>query len=112
MKLLWSAGDFSEAHLIKQELEAVGIAASVQEDQPSLNLWPVSEPVTGARVFVLDDDLPRAKKLLADYLERTMPDAQAEDWTCRACGEVVEGHFGECWYCGAERQDEHTNESD
>jgi hypothetical protein len=27
----------------------------------------------------------------------------AEPWTCPQCGERIEGQFGVCWQCGAER---------
>lgn len=44
-------------------------------------------------------DEARARELLAQL---RLP-SSGEPWTCRACGEVLEPQFGQCWKCGADR---------
>ncbi|MCP5150038.1 MAG: DUF2007 domain-containing protein [Ectothiorhodospiraceae bacterium] len=54
-------------------------------------------------LWVLDDDqLERARALVEAFL-RPPHDAEAVQWRCPRCGEVLEGQFTQCWSCGTER---------
>ena len=44
-----------------------------------------------------DDDYPMAMDLLRDDQDVGAP--AHLDWTCPKCGEMVPGHFAECWNC-------------
>jgi hypothetical protein len=53
-------------------------------------------------LWVLDDgQFARARELLDAF--RQGAEQPAEDWTCGHCGEPLDGHFGSCWRCGADR---------
>ena len=46
--------------------------------------------------LVHDDHLAQARTLLAELA--ALPQRR---WVCRACGELVEGGFEQCWNCSA-----------
>ena len=93
-------------------LQAEGIAAVVQGEHifAVRGALPVSYPT----VWVLDEaDFGRARALVLEYEQSVTPDGEdlaAEPWTCPQCGERIEGQFGLCWQCGAERQFENAQE--
>jgi len=89
-----------EAAHIRNVLEACGIPAQLKNDRlwgavgeiPILEAWP--------QVWVeRESDISKARACLS-ALERA-PDRPA--WTCRHCGEWLEGQFLACWHCGRER---------
>lgn len=79
---------------------------SSQAPSPSLNGLRLSDPRTGLRVYVLDDDAPRGRHLTFDYLlppgspVDVIPPHRHATWTERF--EVVEGQ-GRCRIGGVER---------
>jgi hypothetical protein len=93
------------AQMVVDLLETQGIAAKVQGEHifAVRGALPISYPT----VWVLDeDDYDRARELVLAYEQNAAPgseDLAAEPWTCPQCGERIEGQFGLCWQCGAER---------
>ncbi len=69
-----------------QRAWAGSIAGEIPPDQALPELW------------VLDDERLEAARTTLDAL-RSLPHRH---WTCAACGESVDGPFGQCWNCGAE----------
>ena len=58
-------------------------------------------------LWLIDDqDLGRAREVLARFLAPPPSDSNAVPWDCPACGEPVEGDFDLCWNCGRARPDE------
>lgn len=97
----------TEAYLIKGVLEANGIVAEVHgESLFAARGEAPATPETLPTVWVVDDgDVARAHSILAaNGSARVQSDGAT--WTCRTCGESVEGQFTECWRCGAARVDE------
>jgi hypothetical protein len=94
-----------EAHMVVDLLQADGIAAVVQGEHifAVRGALPVSYPT----VWVLDeDDHDRAREIVLAYEQDAASDGEPlapEPWTCPQCGEQIEGQFGLCWQCGAER---------
>jgi hypothetical protein len=99
METVYLAADPIEAEILRQYLEAHGIACTIV----GAGLW-------GARGELAADVYPRlclhdaaqstqARGLLRQYEHRRH--AQAE-WRC-ACGEASPVHFESCWQCGAAR---------
>ncbi|GAB4113871.1 MAG: hypothetical protein Fur0014_16610 [Rubrivivax sp.] len=75
-----------------------GIAASVQRAYASGIAGEIPPDQALPEVWVLDDaQWPAAQALLREL----QAPAAAAPWACRACGEVIEGAFGQCWNCGA-----------
>ena len=99
------AEDPIAAQMVVDMLQAEGIAAMIQGEHifAVRGALPVSYPT----VWVLDDDdYDRARALALAYDQNAAPaskDGAAEPWTCPQCGERIEGQFGLCWRCGAER---------
>jgi hypothetical protein len=60
------------------------IAGDIPPDQALPELW-----------VVRDDDLQRAKDLLAE-----LQNPVQRRWHCPHCAELVEGAFEQCWNCG------------
>lgn len=90
-----------QAHALAAQLHAEQIHAVVEED-PNLMLG------TTARVWVAAEDVERASDVMARASDPAAGAAaeEGEDWTCPACDESVEGVFGACWSCGADRPPE------
>lgn len=105
MKQVYMAENPIAAQMVVDLLQAQGIAAKVQGEHifAVRGALPVSYPT----VWVLnEDDYDRARELVLAYDQNTTPDGEdlaAEPWTCPQCGEHIEGQFGLCWQCGAER---------
>ena len=63
---------------------------------------PINE--TWPEIWVTDDrDYIRARTLVDAVTTPTEPTEPR--WQCRACGELIEGQFTDCWRCGASRPD-------
>lgn len=107
MKQVYLAEDPVEAHIVVELLKAEGIAATVQGE----HLFAIRGvvPLDYPTVWVVDeDDYERARELALEY-DRGRYTAQEggapppQPWICPQCGERIEGQFGLCWQCGAER---------
>jgi len=97
--------DRTAAHLLRGALEAEGVAAHVQgEHLFSLQGELPAGPAFELRVCVVDDEqLPKARRVLAEWLARRAGRRGGERWQCASCGERHEPQFAACWRCGAER---------
>jgi hypothetical protein len=103
MKIIYTAENPVNAHLLKGILEAQGIKTIVKGD--SQWSFRVDLPVTPEfypTLWVLDDtDFERAMEIANDFESGEMKgDTEAEEWKCSNCGETNEGQFTECWQCG------------
>ncbi len=97
MKLLYSANDVRGIGLVRSALDDATIAYEVRNE---------SIPYPGAifypEIWVVEDsDFVRACEL-RDAVTR-LPTTPQNAWTCTSCGEQLEGQFGSCWKCGANR---------
>jgi hypothetical protein len=61
---------------------------------PPVECWPELWVIDDARVAEAQAILKRALAPMK---------AVRRTWTCRGCGEQIEGQFTECWKCGRER---------
>jgi hypothetical protein len=107
VKKVYMAEDPIEAQMVVDLLQAEGIAAMIQGEHifAVRGALPISYPT----VWVLDEaDYDRARALALEYDRRRYTEGESEaprpePWTCPQCGERIEGQFGLCWQCGAER---------
>lgn len=106
---VYYSDDFAECHGIRAHLESQGVSAMVQSGQVTAldggaNLFPT--PFSGFGVYVVqEEDVERGRALIVEYLENRGADATPSAWVCPGCGEAVQAQFGECWHCGAPRED-------
>jgi hypothetical protein len=97
MKRLTHAPNIAIAQLWADMLSQQGLGVSVQRyflggiagDLPPDQCWP--------ELWVMDDSkLDAARAALAQ-----LQNPSGASWMCSACGECIEGSFGQCWSCGA-----------
>jgi hypothetical protein len=103
MKQLHAARHGLEAHLIRGFLVSHGIAAEVRGEYLTSGWGEL--PVDVCSVWVTDDEqFEQANELLVAFLKGSFARKYGgERWTCRQCGEQLEGQFTACWHCGLER---------
>lgn len=91
--------DVNRVGQVQSLLESHGIptfmknqfTSSVMGDIPFVEVCP--------QLFILDErDREAASRLMA----ASLGEAPARpDWTCPACGTLLEGQFDRCWSCGS-----------
>ena len=100
MTLVYSHPDPAVTHLVRGALEQIGVDAIVRGERPGAAMGEVPPVAAWSEVWASAAD--RHEEIEAVLRDLTAePDADAEPWTCAACGETVEAHFGACWACGA-----------
>jgi len=97
--------DRTAAHLLRGALEADGVTAFVQGEQLfGLQGEVPAGPALELRVCIVDDEqLPKAGRVVRDWLAARIRPRDGEPWRCASCGEQHEPQFTACWRCGAER---------
>ncbi len=98
---LFADFDVAKVGQLQSILEAEGIRTHLKNQFGSTMGWiPFVDVVP--ELWILDEeDLQKAKKLIQELLS-TVEDAEPE-WTCAECDAVVDGVFGRCWKCNAQR---------
>ena len=106
--------DLVEAYVAKdatqaRELEAIfaskGIFATVVGESLHMGageLPMLGHPSVSPCVWVRQEDLPFARKLVAEYeaeYKLALDHEDEEPWDCSGCGEQNEPTFGICWSC-------------
>lgn len=97
MKRLTQAPNIAIASLWTDLLNQAGIAASVQRFFAGGIAGEIPVDQALPEVWVLDEEQFEPARRLLDSLCH-LPQRR---WVCRACGELVEGPFEQCWNCGA-----------
>ncbi len=86
--------------MIKDLLAKEGIECLLRNDSLSMALGEVPFVECYPELWVIDDECyPRAKLLLDAWLKESSVTVEGS-WTCPACKEQSDGHFGACWSCG------------
>lgn len=105
-KLLVTARDSAEAHMIRSELEQAGITATVQGETLAFGRGDLPmTPQTMPQVWVNEEDFAPAKEIAEAFFRIDAEAANAstpDPWRCGACDTEVEGQFAVCWNCGAD----------
>jgi hypothetical protein len=106
MQRLYQARDRIEAQLLLDLLDCRLIRAVVLGDYLSGAAGELPADICPTLWLIDDQDLRRAREVLAGFLAPSEPSVNAAPWDCPACGERVEGDFDLCWNCGRARSDE------
>lgn len=97
MKKLLQAPNLALATLWADQLSAAGVPACVQRAYAGGIVGHIPPDQALPEVWVEEAErADEAAALLAQW--RTAPH---RTWACRACHEIVEGPFEQCWNCGA-----------
>lgn len=91
-----------EAGFLSGLLESEGIDTRLR----NMELWTAAVEIyfaAGARpsVWVRECEANQARRVL-DQRDRSN---SGSGWTCRRCGEELDGQFTTCWHCGNDRED-------
>jgi hypothetical protein len=98
MKRVLQAPNLALATLWADQLDAVGIGASVQRAFTGSIAGELPPDQCLPEVWVIEDaQCEPARALLASWQQ--LPHRL---WACPACHEIVDGPFEICWNCGAE----------
>ena len=98
MKRLTRAPNLAIATLWADMLSHAGVAATVQRMYASSIAGELPPDQALPEVWITEDEeLEKARTLL-----HALRHPRHRHWVCRACGEVVDGPFEQCWNCGAE----------
>ena len=101
MKLVHTASEATEARVVRQLLEAEGLAVLVKGEYLDTLRGEIPLPEAMPTVWVLDDgEEPRAREILAAYLTGNGGGGERQPWTCAGCGEEHDAQLGACWKCG------------
>jgi hypothetical protein len=102
MKRIYTAKDPLMIGHVKNVLTTFGIKCvtknldliSAAGELPPIECWP--------ELWVVDDEKLAAAK---SALKRTLSPLESvkKPWSCKGCGEEIEGQFSECWNCGQSR---------
>ncbi|NML15008.1 putative signal transducing protein [Azohydromonas caseinilytica] len=99
MRRLTTAPNLAIATLWAELLNQAGVETQVQRAWAGSIAGEIPVDQALPEVWVLDDArLEEARALLE--AQRNLPE---QHWVCAACGERVDGPFGQCWNCGALR---------
>lgn len=105
MKRVYSHPDMSVVHLVKNELENLGIEAVIRNDLSAGLLGAYVGSDNWNELWIVDDEqLPQAVRAIQVAIGPTASSEEAT-WTCQQCGEEIEAQFAACWNCGQERQE-------
>lgn len=102
MKLLYSSTNALVVTHLRNLLENVGIECRMKNEFLYSAAGEVPPTETWPELWVAEADFDRAQALLDDAMADK---SNLPQWRCRECGEWMEGQFGACWRCGAERRD-------
>jgi hypothetical protein len=104
MKKVFTARNVTEAHFVRDLLEAEGLVVTVRGEDlwgasgelPFVDAWPT--------IWVLDDAREAEARAVVDQYEATQAaPVTGEPWRCPKCGQDVEPQFTTCWSCGADK---------
>jgi hypothetical protein len=98
MKRLMRSSTVSEIGLVRGLLERAGITCLTKNEQLAGALGDIPFLECEPELWIVhDDDLARAKRILAEH---EAPASASSRWRCNHCGEIIDGQFGACWQCG------------
>lgn len=93
----------TEASIVRGRLDQAGIRSWMQEELTAGQLFQVGTALGGVKLQVADNDLQRARELIADEPSQGTTGAA---WNCPRCGSDVDAGFEICWSCQATRADQ------
>jgi len=104
MPLLAKADSLIEATLWCETLKASGYPAYLKNTLLVAASGELPPEICRPEVWLdNEEELKEARSLIADLIDGTTNPAQSNKWCCPRCGELLEGQFGQCWKCGADK---------
>jgi hypothetical protein len=88
-----------EAEIAKGRLEALGVPVVLEKDNCG-GMRPHLDLQAGVKLFVADQDLDKAREILARQTVAT----STGTWICSGCSEEIDGSYDACWKCGRDQE--------
>ena len=105
MRKIYENIEFARVGHYESILNSAGIPTFVKNVGAGAAAGEIPFQQVFPELWVLEyGDYGRALEILKPYHCREIP--EGSPWTCPACGEGIEGTFGECWNCQTERPGE------
>ena len=96
---VFSHPDPAITHLVLNRLRQEGVDAVIQGEALGRGMGEIPPIAAWSELWVADGaPLANVEAIVSEITAE--PSAPLAPWTCPACGESVEGQFGECWACG------------
>ena len=109
MLRVYTAQHPTEAHIVKGLLESHDIESCVKGDI----LFSVRGEIpltteTAPSVWIYEDSRYREARSIVEEYEKTIKrkTSRKDNWSCKLCGEAIEGQFTHCWKCNTPQQKE------
>lgn len=97
MKRVFNASNASDAYLLRDLLEQVGIATYLSNTYAMAAVGEIPVGTGYPQIWVLRDELEeRARKIIDDYLSTSTSGAERR---CLKCDEKSPATFDFCWQC-------------
>ena len=101
MKRVYTAETVFQVTHIKNVLEAAGVQTELRNQRltggvgeiPFLETWP--------ELWAAELDVARARELIEESVHGD--ETIGSPWSCKGCGERIEGQFAVCWQCGQQQ---------
>jgi hypothetical protein len=102
MQKVYSSPDRAMVYNIKNILQNHGIETTVHKENLRITFGVLSPNESWVELWLVDErQFTDARQVVEEAL-KDEPQT-IETWTCRQCGEKLEGQFAQCWKCGVER---------
>ena len=103
-KMLYSAANATEAHLIQGLLEQESIETSLSGEGLSIAAGGLPTEVIQVEILVNEEKYAEALEIISNYEELLRQPAQdGKSWECEECHKVSPDTFEICWSCQANR---------
>src|SRR5687767_12905724 len=96
--LLYRTSDFTEAAMLRIELEGHGVPAVQAGENAAYAMGGFPSEPFYSEIWVPKDRVADAVRIVEACHARTVASASAA-WTCESCGESNEDMFAVCWKC-------------
>ena len=98
MKLIYTAANLADAHLVRNMLQQAGIAVHIFNEyaMAAMGEMPIGSAYPQVWISQLHQE-QHARAVIADYEQRS-PETSIKH--CAPCGEANPGEFELCWNCG------------
>lgn len=96
MHEIYSSLDSTEVQIRRALLEGEGIDTFVRNESLSQLTNVLAAPFQAALCVLNEEDVGRARELLRSFKGVA---ADAPDWICAQCKELVPASFDACWNC-------------
>lgn len=106
MTEVYTSHTVAEAGMVKELLYSEAIFSALSNELGSAIFGGTSGEMGEVKIFVSEEDAPRAKELIAAYMESNPLDEEDEFTVCSHCGAEVDPGEETCPFCAEPMEEE------